>query len=212
MVDDDFVISVPDSIDLAHAGPMMCAGITVYSPLRRWSIGPGMRVGVVGLGGLGHMAVMLATAMGAEVTVITTSREKENDARRFGAKSVLVNDAQTDFSQSKRSLDFIVDTAPYQHNLDRLIPLLRRDATFCMVGVGKVTEPNQLGPFSLLNRNSFVGSQIGGIRETQELVDFCALHKIRPEITKVSMGQVDDAWEKVVSKAARYRYVIDLRG
>jgi alcohol dehydrogenase (NADP+) len=211
VVDEDFVIAVPDAIDLAHAGPMMCAGITVYSPLRRWSVGPGKRVGVVGLGGLGHMATQIASAMGAEVTVLTTSSAKVEDAKRFGAKTVIVNGEGTDLSKYRRSLDFIVDTVPYQHDLERLIPLLKMDATLCMVGVGKITEPHQIGPFSLLHaRNSFASSQIGGIRETQELVDFCALHDIRPEITRIPMARIDDAWTKVIQKEARYRFVIDM--
>jgi uncharacterized zinc-type alcohol dehydrogenase-like protein len=211
VVDEDFVIDVPDVIDLAHAGPLMCAGITVYSPLRRWSVGPGKKVGVVGLGGLGHMATKIAAAMGAEVTVLTTSRNKAEDAKRFGAKTVIVNQDGADLSKHKRSLDFILDTVPYQHDLDRLVPLLKLDATLCLVGVGKVTEPNQLGPFSLLGaRNSFASSAIGGVRETQELVGFCALHGIRPEITKIPREKIDDAWTKVVDKQARYRFVIDM--
>lgn len=211
VVDEDFVIEIPDVIDLAHAGPMMCAGITVYSPLRRWSVGPGKKVGVVGLGGLGHMGVKIAAAMGAEVTVLTTSASKAEDARRFGAKTVIVNGPGADLSKHERSLDFILDTVPYQHDLDGLIPLLKMDSTLCMVGVGKVTEPHQIGPFSLLrDRTSFASSQIGGIRETQELVHFCALHGIRPEITKIPMSGIDDAWTKVVDKAARYRFVIEM--
>ncbi len=211
VVDEDFVIEIPDAIDLAHAGPMLCAGITVYSPLRRWSIGPGKKVGVVGLGGLGHMATKIASAMGAEVTVVTTSPGKIADARRFGAKTVIVSEPGADFSKHRRSLDFILDTVPYQHDLERLIPLLKMDSTLCMVGVGKVTEPHQIGPFSLLrDRTSFASSQIGGIRETQELVGFCALHGIRPEITKIPISGIDDAWNKVVDKEARYRFVIDM--
>ncbi|ABS27402.1 Alcohol dehydrogenase GroES domain protein [Anaeromyxobacter sp. Fw109-5] len=211
VVDEDFVIAIPDAIDLAHAGPMLCAGITVYSPFRRWSVGPGKKVGVVGLGGLGHMATKIATALGAEVTVLTTSRSKVDDARRFGARTVIVNDPGADLSKHRRSLDFILDTVPYQHDLERLLPLLKIDSTLCMVGVGKTTEPHQIGPFSLLrDRTSFASSQIGGIRETQELVHFCALHGIRPEITQVPMSRIDDAWAKVVDKAARYRFVIDV--
>ncbi len=211
VVDEDFVIRVPNSIDLAEAGPLMCAGITVYSPLRHWGVGPGKKVGIVGLGGLGHMAVKIATAMGAAVTVITTSQNKAGDARKFGAKDVIVNPDSADLSKYKRSLDFILDTAPYKHKLDKLFPLLKQEATFCMVGAGRVAEPYEIGPFALLlARNSYAGSQIGGIRETQELVDFCALHKIRPEITKISMNGISDAWDKVVAKKARYRYVIDI--
>jgi uncharacterized zinc-type alcohol dehydrogenase-like protein len=212
VVDEDFVIEIPDTVDLAHAGPMMCAGITVYSPLRRWSVGPGKKVGVVGLGGLGHMAVKIATAMGADVTVLTTSRSKVDDARRFGAKTVIVNDAAASLSQYRRSLDFIVDTVPYQHDLERLFPLLKMDATLCMVGVGNITEPHQIGPFSLLrSRNSFASSQIGGIRETQELVGFCALHGVRPEVARIPMSGIDGAWTKVIEKQARYRFVIGMK-
>jgi alcohol dehydrogenase (NADP+) len=211
VVDEDFVIGVPDAIDLAHAGPMMCAGITVYSPLRHWSIGPGRRVGVVGMGGLGHMAVKIAAAMGAEVTVITTSSAKVEDARRFGAKAVVVNGPGADLSKHKRSLDFVLDTVPYQHDLERLFSLLKLDATLCVVGVGRITEPHQIGPFSLLrSRNAFASSQIGGIRETQEAVDFCAVHGIRPEVTRIPMSGIDEAWNKVVAKQARYRFVIDM--
>ena len=211
VVDEDFVIAIPDAIDLAHAGPMLCAGITVYSPFRRWSVGPGKKVGVVGLGGLGHMAVKIAAAMGAEVTVLTTSASKVDDARRFGARTVVVNRDGADLSKLGRSLDFILDTVPYQHDLERLLPLLKLDSTLCMVGVGKVDEPHRIGPFSLLRgRTSFASSAIGGIRETQELVHFCALHGIRPEIAKVPMSRIDDAWTKVVDKEARYRFVVDL--
>jgi uncharacterized zinc-type alcohol dehydrogenase-like protein len=125
---------------------------------------------------------------------------------------VIVNDAAANLSQYKRSLDFIVDTVPYQHDLERLFPLLKMDATLCMVGVGRITEPHQIGPFSLLRaRNSFASSQIGGIRETQELVGFCALHGIKPEITKVPMSGIDGAWTKVIEKEARYRFVIDMK-
>ncbi|MBK1713649.1 alcohol dehydrogenase [Rubrivivax gelatinosus] len=212
VVDEDFVIRVPDAIDLADAGPLMCAGITVYSPLRRWSVGPGKRVGVVGLGGLGHMAVKIAKAMGAEVTVLTTSPDKVADALRFGARDVIVNPDSADLSRHKRSLDFILDTAPYKHKLDRLFTLLKQDATFCMVGAGKVSEPYEIGPFSLLAaRNSYASSQIGGIRETQELVDFCALHGIRPETSRIAMNEISAAWDRVVDKKARYRYVVDMK-
>jgi len=212
VVDEDFVIRVPDAIDLADAGPMMCAGITVYSPLRHWSVGPGQKVAIVGMGGLGHMGVKIATAMGAEVTVITTSKDKTEDAKRFGAKHVILNHEGVDFSKYKRTFDFILDTVPYRHDLERLLPMLKMNATLCVVGIGKVTEPHQIGPFTLTgSRNSFASSGIGGIRETQELVDFCALHKIRPEIQKIPMGEIDVTWKKVFEKKARYRFVIDMK-
>ena len=211
VVDEDFVIGIPDVIDLADAGPMMCAGITVYSPLRHWSVGPGQKIAIVGMGGLGHMGVKIATAMGAEVTVITTTKDKTEDAIRFGAKHVIVNEEKTDLSKYKRSFDFMLDTIPYQHNLERLFPLLKLNSTLCIVGIGKVTEPHQVGPFSLVSsRSSLAGSGIGGIRETQELIDFCAIHKIKPEIKKIPMTEIDSAWKNIFEKKARYRYVIDM--
>lgn len=211
VVDEDYVLSVPDVMDLADAGPLMCAGITVYSPLRHWSVAPGKKIGVIGLGGLGHLATKIATAMGAEVTVFTTTSDKVNDARRFGARDVVVIKDGVDLSNLKRTFDFILDTSPYRHNIDGFIPLLKRESTMCIVGVGKFTEPTQYGPVNLVvNRNSLAGSCIGGIRETQELIDFCALHKIRPEVTKINMTKIDDAWQKVLAKQARYRFVVDL--
>ena len=213
VVDEDFVIRVPDALDLAAAAPLMCAGITVYSPLRRWGVSAGKRVAVVGMGGLGHLAVKLATALGAEVTVFTTSPDKASDARRFGARDVVVNRDGADFSRYRHAFDFALDTVPYQHDLNRFIPLLKRDATYCRVGVGKVADANEVGQMGLvLYRNALAGSNTGGIRETQDLVDFCALHRIEPEITKIAMHGIDDAWQKVVDKQARYRFVIDVQG
>jgi uncharacterized zinc-type alcohol dehydrogenase-like protein len=211
VVDEDFLIAVPASIDLAEAGPMMCAGITVYSPLRRWNVGPGKKIAVTGMGGLGHMAVKIATAMGAQVTVITTSPDKVQDARRFGATDVIVNSPTTDWAKHKRSFDFILDTIPYRYDIDPFMSLLKRDATLCRVGVGKLSEPNAFGQMSLVGaRNAIAGSNTGGIRETQQMIDFCALHKIKPEITTIPMSGIDEAWSKVVAKQARYRYVVDM--
>jgi len=211
VVDEDFVPSIPAAIDLAEAGPLLCAGITTYSPLRHWSLAPGKKVAIAGLGGLGHLAVQFATKMGAHVTVVTTSSEKEQDARRFGAKDVLINKDGADWSKYKLAFDFILDTIPYQHDLDRFLPLLKRDATFCRVGVGKLTTPNQYGQMTtVLTRTSLAGSNTGGIRETQDMLDFCALQKIKPQITKIPMDGINDAWSKVIAKQARYRFVIDM--
>lgn len=212
VVDEDFVINIPSAIDLAEAGPLLCAGITVYSPLRRWAVSPGKRVAVVGMGGLGHLAVKLAAALGAEVTVFTTSPDKVGDARRFGAKNVVINREGADFSKFNRAFDFALDTVPYKHDLNRFIPLLKRDATYCRVGVGKVIDTNEIGQMNLvLYRNALAGSNTGGIRETQDFIDFCALNKIRPEITKIPMNGIDDAWTKVFEKKARYRYVMEMK-
>ena len=211
VVAEDFVLSIPDSIDLAEAGPLLCAGITTYSPLRHWSVAPGKKVAIAGLGGLGHLAVQFATKMGADVTVVTTSPDKEKDARRFGAKDVLINKDGADFSMYKRVFDFVLDTIPYQHDLDRFIPLLKRDATLCRVGVGKLTTPNEYGQMTtVLSRTALAGSNTGGIRETQEMLDFCAIQNIKPQITKIAMDGINDAWSKVIAKQARYRFVMDL--
>jgi uncharacterized zinc-type alcohol dehydrogenase-like protein len=212
VVDEDFVINIPDAIDLAEAGPLLCAGITVYSPLRRWGVSPGKRVAIVGMGGLGHLAVKLATALGAEVTVFTTSPDKIEDAKRFGAKDVVINRGGADFSKFNHAFDFALDTVPYKHDLNRFIPLLKRDATYCRVGVGKVVDSNEIGQMNLvLYRNALAGSNTGGIRETQDFIDFCALNKIKPEITKIPMSGIDDAWTKVFEKKARYRYVMEMK-
>lgn len=212
VVDEDFVITIPNVIDLAEAGPLLCAAITVYSPLRRWGVSPGKKVAIVGMGGLGHLAVKFATALGAEVTVFTTSPDKIEDARRFGAQDVVINKEGADFSKFNHAFDFALDTVPYQHDLNRFIPLLKRDATYCRVGVGKVADSNEIGQMNLvLYRNALAGSNTGGIRETQDMIDFCALNKIKPEITKISMNGIDDSWTNVFEKKARYRYVIDMR-
>lgn len=211
VVDEAFVIDVPDSIDLAHVGPLLCAGITVYSPLRRWDVTSGKRVAIVGMGGLGHLAVKLATAMGADVTVFTTSPEKTEDAKRFGAADVVVNTEGADFSNYRHAFDFALDTVPYKHDLDRFIPLLRPDASYCRVGVGKVSDSNEVGQMSLvMYRNALVGSNTGGIRETQDMVNFCAQNGVRPEITIISMNEIDDAWSSVINKTVRYRYVLNV--
>ena len=210
VVDEDFILKIPAAIDLAQAGPLLCAGITVYSPLRRWSVGPGQKVAVIGFGGLGHIGVMLAKALGADVTVFTTSPEKVKDAERMGGKGVVVYNDDSDLSKYKRNFQFILDTAPYAHKLDKFIDALKVDGTLYRVGVGKLSTPNEAGQMTIVtSRKNLAGSMLGSVRETQEMLDFCATHKIFPEITKISMNAIDDAWEKVVAKKARYRYVID---
>ena len=212
VVDEDFVINIPEAIDLAEAGPLLCAGITVFSPMRRWGVSPGKKIAVVGMGGLGHLAVKLGAALGAEVTVFTTSPDKVNDAKRFGAKDAVVNKDGADFSRYKHAFDFALDTVPYKNDLNRFIPLLKRDAVYCRVGVGKVADANEIGQMNLvLYRNALAGSNTGGIRETQEMVDSCALQKIKPEIVKIPMRGIDESWKNVFDKKARYRYVIDMK-
>ena len=212
VVDEDFVISIPDAMDLSEAGPLLCAGITVYSPLRKWGVTTGMKVAILGMGGLGHIAVKLAKAFGAEVTVFTTSPDKVEDAKRFGATKVVINKDGADFTRYNHSFDFALDTIPYKHNIKLFIPLLKRDAIFCRVGAGRVDDDIETGQMSLaLFRNSIAGSNTGGIRETQDMINFCALNNIKPEIVKIPMNGIDNAWKKVVDKKARYRYVIDVQ-
>jgi alcohol dehydrogenase (NADP+) len=157
-------------------------------------VSPGKKVAIVGMGGLGHLAVKLAAALGAEVIVFTSSPDKIKDAKRFGAKEVIINEDGADFSKLKHAFDFALDTVPYKHDLNRFIPLLRRDATYCRVGVGKVVDSNEIGQMNLvLYRNALAGSNTGGIQKTQDMIDFCALNKIKPELTKISMNGIDDA-------------------
>lgn len=211
VVKEHFVISVPENIELAAAGPIMCSAVTVYSPLRHWDVRPDSKIGIVGLGGLGHIAVKLAKAMGAKVIVLTTSSDKVADAKKFGASDVIVNYDKASMDKYSRSLDFILDTVPYKHEMDPLVSLLKRDATLCLVGVGKADEPNQLAPITnILARNSFAGSLIGSIRETQDVIDFCSQHNIRPEINLIPIQQINSAWREVIDKKARYRFVIDM--
>jgi alcohol dehydrogenase (NADP+) len=212
VVDEDFVINIPDAIDLAEAGPLLCAGITVYSPLRRWGVTTGMKVAIFGMGGLGHIAVKLAKALGAEVTVFTTSPDKVEDAKRFGATTVVINKDGADYAAHNHTFDFALDTIPYKHNIKPFIPLLKRDATYCRVGIGKVADDIETGQMSLVTfRNAIAGSNTGGIRETQDMINFCALNNVRPEIIKIPMNGIDNAWQNVIAKKARYRYVIDVQ-
>ena len=211
VVRDKFVIAIPDNMQLASVGPLMCAGITVYSPMRHWQIRPGHKIGIVGFGGLGHIAVKMAKALGAEIVVLTTSPEKVKDAKAFGASDVIVNYEPGGLKKYFRQLDFILDTVPYQHDMDPYMSLLKRDATLCLVGVGKSSEPNQLRPFTTVSwRTNFAGSQIGSPHEIQEAIDFCALNNIAPTIELIPIQQINTAWENVVKKKVRYRYVIDM--
>lgn len=211
VVKEHFVIKIPDAIPLEVAGPVMCSAVTVYSPLLHWKVGKGSKVGIVGLGGLGHIGVQIAKAMGAEVTVFTTSADKVEDAKRFGASDVVLNYDEAKLSQLHKHFDFILATVPYQFDMNPLVPLLKRDATLCLVGVGKATQPNQLAPIAtILGRNSFAGSLIGSIKETQDVIDFCAQHGIKPQVTLVRADEISARWKDVIAKKVRYRYVIDM--
>jgi len=209
-VDQAFVLSVPETLDPAGAAPLLCAGITTYSPLRHWRVGRGTRVGVVGLGGLGHMALKLAHAMGAEVTLFTTSPGKAEDARRLGAHNIVISRDEAQMGKAANSLDFIVNTVSASHDLNPLMNCLRRDGAMCLVGAPEHPHPpiNVMG--LIFQRRALAGSLIGGIRETQEMLDFCCTHKIVSDIERIPMQKINEAYERMLKSDVRYRFVIDL--
>lgn len=208
VVDQDFVLRIPDGLELDVAAPLLCAGITTYSPLRHWDAGPGKRVAVVGLGGLGHMAVKFAKAMGAEVTVLSQSLRKQDDGLRLGADSYYATSDEATFDRLAGRFDLIVNTVSAPLEIGRLLGLVKTDGA--LVNVGAPAEPLPVPVFSLLmQRRTFAGSAIGSIRETQEMLDFCAEHGIGAEIERISADQINDAWERVLRSDVRYRFVID---
>jgi uncharacterized zinc-type alcohol dehydrogenase-like protein len=209
VVREEFCLRMPEGLDLAKAAPLLCAGITTYSPLRTWNVGPGSRVGVIGLGGLGHMAVKLAAAMGAHVTVLSRSKDKEADALALGAERLLVSGDAAAMAGAQSSFDLIIDTVPVKHDLNPYVPLLEIDGTLVIVGqVGPMAEQNTV-PL-LLGRRRIAGSPIGGIRETQEMLDFCASKNILPECEMISMDQINEAYARMERADVRYRFVIDM--
>ncbi|MFF7756656.1 MULTISPECIES: alcohol dehydrogenase catalytic domain-containing protein [Streptomyces] len=211
VVRENYVYPIPKEIDLKHAGPIMCAGVTVWSALRNWDIARGSRVGILGVGGLGHLAIQLAHALGAEVTGFTTSAEKKSDIRRFGAADVVVNSDPDQMAKYTRHFDFILDTIPATVPLDPYLSLLKRGGTLCRVGIDKTTIANEFGAFSLTSaQNSLAGSNVGSVRETHEVLQFAARYGIRPQVQVVPARQVGTVWPKVVDKAARYRFVLDM--
>ena len=208
VVDEDFVVRIPDTLALDVAAPLLCAGITVYSPLRHWNAGPGKQVAVVGFGGLGHMAVKIAHALGAEVTVLSQTLAKQADGKRLGADHYVATEDRGAFKSLRGRFDLIVNTVSATLPMDAYLGLLRLDGT--LVNVGAPAEPWSVRAFSLLgNRRSLAGSAIGGIRETQEMLDFCAEHGLGAEIEVIGADQIDQAWDRVVSSDVRYRFVID---
>ena len=208
VVDADYVLTVPAGLDPAAAAPLLCAGITTYSPLKRWGVGPGSKVAVVGLGGLGHMAVKIAHAMGAEVTVLSQSLKKQEDGLRLGADHYYATSDRATFKALRSSFDLIINTVSASIDVDSYLGLLTVNGA--LVNVGAPSEPLSLNVFSLLtNGRSFSGSMIGGIPETQEMLDFCAEHNIGSEIEIISADQVNEAYERVLASDVRYRFVID---
>ena len=208
VVDEDFVLRVSESLDFAAVAPLLCAGITTYSPLRYWGAGPGTKVAVVGMGGLGHMAVKLAHAMGAEVTVLSRSLSKKDDGLRLGADHYFATEDEVTFAELANTFDLIVNTVSAPLKLDAYLSLLKLDGT--MVNVGAPPQPLPVTVFTLFrNRRSFAGSSIGGIRETQEMLDFCAEHGITPDTELIDASYINEAWDRVLASDVRYRFVID---
>jgi uncharacterized zinc-type alcohol dehydrogenase-like protein len=210
VVDQDFALRISPDVDLAATAPLLCAGITTYSPLRHWNVGPESKVGVIGLGGLGHMAVKIAAAMGAEVTLFTTSPSKVDDARGLGATNVVISTDAEQMAAARNTLDLIIDTVAASHDLDPYIGALTRDGSIVLLGVPPTAHPSP-GVFGLLSkRRSIGGSSIGGIAETQEMLDFCAEHNVASDIEMIRMDQIDEAYERMLASDVKYRFVIDM--
>jgi uncharacterized zinc-type alcohol dehydrogenase-like protein len=209
VVDQRFVLRVPPNLDLAGVAPLLCAGITTYSPLRHWGVTEGKKVGVVGLGGLGHMGVKLAHAMGAHVFVFTTSPDKKEDALRLGADEVVVSRNADEMQKHAGSFDFILDTVAAKHDINAYLNLLRLDGNITLVGAPE--KPLDVAAFSLImGRRSLSGSMIGGIAETQEMLDFCGEHNITADVEVIPIQKVNEAYERLLKSDVKYRFVIDM--
>ncbi len=211
VVDEKYVLHIThDEDQLAAVAPLLCAGITTYSPLAHWKVGPGSKVGVVGLGGLGHMAVKIAKAMGAYVVLFTTSENKREDALRLGASEVVVSRDPDQMAAQAAKLDFIINTVAAPHDLDALLNTLARDGTMVLVGAPATPHPSPNVFGLMLKRRSLAGSAIGGIRETQEMLEFCARHGIVSDIEMIRMDAINDAYERMLKGDVKYRFVIDM--
>jgi uncharacterized zinc-type alcohol dehydrogenase-like protein len=209
VVHEDFVLRIPEKLDLAATAPLLCAGITTYSPLRHWKVGAGHQLGVVGLGGLGHMGVKLGVALGAEVTVLSTSPEKEADARKLGAHHFVITSNREQLDSVRGKFDFILDTVSANHDYQLYLSLLKVNGVH--ICVGAPPSPSALSAFSLIiGRKSIAGSNIGGIAETQEMLDFCAEKGIVSDIEIISIQDIHQAYERMLKGDVRYRFVIDM--
>ena len=211
VVDQRFVLHVSEKLDPAAAAPLLCAGITTYSPLRHWQVKKGDKVGIVGLGGLGHMGVKIAHAMGAHVVLFTTSPSKAADAKRLGADEVVISKNADEMAQHAVSFDFILNTVAAPHNLDQFMALLKRDGTMCLVGVPDQPHPSPSVANLIFKRRNLAGSLIGGIQETQEMLDFCAEHNITSDIELIAIQDINEAYERMIKSDVKYRFVIDMK-
>jgi alcohol dehydrogenase (NADP+) len=209
VVDEGFVLRIPEKLDLAATAPLLCAGITTYSPLRHWNVRKGQKVGVVGLGGLGHMGVKFAHAFGAHVVLFTTSSNKVEDGLRLGAHEVVISKDEAEMAKHAGSFDFILDTVSAEHNLNAYLDLIKLDGTLTLVGASPAPLPLGVGGL-LFRRRSLAGSIIGGIRETQEMLDFCAEHGIASDIELIRIEQINDAYKRLAKSDVKYRFVIDM--
>ncbi|WP_213304480.1 NAD(P)-dependent alcohol dehydrogenase [Paraburkholderia sacchari] len=210
VVDEAFVLRVPENLDPAGAAPLLCAGITTYSPLRTWGAGPGKKVGIVGLGGLGHMGVKLAHAMGAHVVLFTTSPSKVEDGKRLGADEVVISKDPEQMQAHANSFDLIVNTVAAQHDLNPFIELLKRDGTLTLVGAPEHDHPSPQVFNLIFKRRRLAGSLIGGIAQTQEMLDFCGQHGITSDIEMIKMQDINHAYERMLKSDVKYRFVIDI--
>jgi uncharacterized zinc-type alcohol dehydrogenase-like protein len=209
VVDQDFVLRIPAGMELSATAPLLCAGITLYSPLRHWGAGPGKKVGIVGLGGLGHMGVKLAHAMGAQTVLFTTSPSKVEDGKRLGADEVIISKNEEEMAKHTASFDFIIDTVSATHDVTPFIMLLKREGTLVQVGAPEHPLPIAVFPL-LMNRRSFSGSMIGGIAETQEMLDFCAEKGISADVEIIPIQQINEAYERMLKSDVKYRFSIDM--
>jgi uncharacterized zinc-type alcohol dehydrogenase-like protein len=211
VVDEHFVLSINhDEKDLAGVAPLLCAGITTWSPLRHWKAGPGKKVGIVGIGGLGHMGIKLARALGAHVVAFTTSESKRDDALKLGAHEVVISKDEKQMAAHMGSFDFILNTVAASHNLDAFTGLLKRDGTMTLVGAPSEPHPSPSVMNLIFRRRQIAGSLIGGIPETQEMLDFCAQHNIIADIEMIRMQEIEDAYERMLKSDVKYRFVIDM--
>jgi uncharacterized zinc-type alcohol dehydrogenase-like protein len=209
VVDEAYALTLPASLDPAAAAPLLCAGITTWSPLKHWKVGPGMKVGVVGLGGLGHMGLKFSHALGAHTVQFTTSVGKVEDAKRLGADEVILTKEPDWAAKHARSFDFILDCVSANHDVNAYLGLLKRNGVLCSVGIPEV--PVSVHAFAVLGRKTFTGSMVGGIRETQEMLDFCGQRNIVSDIELTSFDKIDEAWERVVKGDVKYRFVLDTK-
>lgn len=210
VVREKFVLKVSHTDNLAAVAPLLCAGITTYSPLRQWNVGPGQKVGIVGLGGLGHMGVKIAAAMGAHVVLFTTSPDKKADALRLGAHEVVVSKNADEMAAHTGTFNFILNTVAASHNLDPFLALLKRDGTMTLVGAPEFPHPSPTVFNLIMGRRRLAGSLIGGIKETQEMLDFCATHGIVSDIEMIRIDEINAAYERILKSDVKYRFVIDM--